>query len=45
MAALYNYKLFVEDRSRGVHNATYTIQVLYDALKSLDPRFDDSLRP
>jgi len=45
MAALYNYKLVVEDRSRGVHNATYTIQVLYDALKALDSRFDDSLRP
>jgi len=45
MAALYNYKLVVEDRSRGVHNATYTIQVLYDALKALDPKYDDSLRP
>ncbi len=45
MAALYNFKLFVEDRSRGVHNATYTIQVLYDTLKALDPRLDDSLRP
>lgn len=45
MAALYNYKLFLEDRSDGVHNTTYTIQVLYDALKALDPSFDDSLRP
>jgi hypothetical protein len=45
MAALYNYKLIVEDRSRGVHNATYTIQVLYDTLKALDPKYDDSLRP
>jgi hypothetical protein len=45
MGALYNYKLFVEDRSKGVHNATYTIQVLYDTLKALDPRWDDSLRP
>jgi len=35
----------VEDRSRGVHNATYTIQVLYDTLKALDPKYDDSLRP
>jgi hypothetical protein len=45
MGALWNYKLIVEDRSRGVHNATYTIQVLYDTLKALDPRLDDSLRP
>jgi len=45
IGALWNFKLFVEDRSRGVHNATYTIQVLYDSLKALDPRLDDSLRP
>ncbi|UCF98818.1 MAG: hypothetical protein JSV89_04595 [Spirochaetaceae bacterium] len=45
IGALWNYKLIVEDRSRGVHNATYTIQVLYDTLKALDPRLDDSLRP
>ena len=38
-------KLIVEDRSRGVHNATYTLQVLYDTLKALDRRLDDSLRP
>ena len=45
IAALYNYKLFLEDRSNGVHNANYTIQVLYDSLKSLDPGFNESLRP
>ena len=45
MAALYNYKLIVEDRSRGVHNLTYTLQVLYDTLKVLDPGFDAALRP
>jgi hypothetical protein len=45
MGALWNYKLIIEDRSLGVHNATYTIQVLYDTLKSLDPGLDDSLRP
>ena len=45
MAALYNYKMFLEDRSDGVHNATYTIQILYDSLKALDPSLDDSLRP
>jgi hypothetical protein len=45
MAALYNYKLIVEDRSRGVHNTVYTVQLLYDSLKALDPRLNDSLRP
>jgi hypothetical protein len=45
MAALYNYKLIVEDRSHGVHNTAYTIQLLYDSLKALDPKLDDSLRP
>jgi hypothetical protein len=45
MAALYNFKLILEDRSLGVHNLTYTIQVLYDSLQALDSRFDDSLRP
>jgi hypothetical protein len=45
MAALYNYKFILEDRSKGVHNSTYTIQVLYDSLKALDSRLDDSKRP
>jgi len=45
VAALYNFKLILEDRSLGVHNLTYTIQVLYDSLTALDSRFDDSLRP
>jgi cytochrome c5 len=45
VAALWNYKFVLEDRSRGVHNATYTLQVLYDTLKALNPGFDVSLRP
>lgn len=45
IGALWNYKMTLEDRSRGVHNTTYTIQVLYDTLKSLNPRLNDSLRP
>jgi hypothetical protein len=44
MAALYNYKFVLEDRSRGMHNAPYTIQILYDSLKALDPGFDTSAR-
>jgi hypothetical protein len=45
IGALWNYKLIVEDRSLGVHNLTYTVQVLYDTLKALDPGLNDSLRP
>ena len=45
MAALYNYTFFVEDRSRGIHNPLYSIQILYDTIKSLDPAFDVSYRP
>ena len=44
MAALYNYKYVLEDRSRGMHNAPYTIQILYDSLETLDPGFDTSKR-
>ena len=45
VAALYNYKFVLEDRSRGVHNATYTFQILYDTIAVLDPSFDASRRP
>jgi len=45
IGALYNYKMILEDRSLGVHNSTYTIQVLYDSLSALDSRFDASGRP
>ena len=45
MGALYNYKMFLEDRSKGVHNAVYTIQILYDSLNALDPTLDNSRRP
>ena len=45
VAALYNYKFVLEDRSNGVHNTTYAVQVLMDSLKALDKNFDDSKRP
>jgi cytochrome c551/c552 len=45
IAALYNYKLILEDRSLGVHNATYTIQVLYDTIESLTGMDTSSRRP
>lgn len=44
VAALYNYKFVAEDRSRGIHNAPYAIQILYDSIQSLDPGFDTSKR-
>ena len=45
MGALYNYKMILEDRSLGVHNATYVLQVLYDSLQAVDLKFDVSKRP
>lgn len=45
VAALYNYKFVLEDRSNGVHNMTYAVQLLMDSLKALDKNFDDSKRP
>lgn len=42
--ALYNYKYVLEDRSRGIHNGPYTIQILYDTIETLDPDFDISNR-
>lgn len=45
MAALFNYKFVLEDRSYGLHNITYTVQVLYDTIASLDTDFDVSMRP
>jgi hypothetical protein len=45
VAALYNYKFILEDRSKGIHNTNYTIQVLYDTIEALDSSFDTALRP
>jgi len=45
VAALYNYKFVQEDRSRGIHNSKYAVQILMDSIKALDPKFDDSARP
>jgi hypothetical protein len=44
VAALFNYKMIVEDRSLGVHNAKYTIQVLYDSIEALRPGSGTSAR-
>lgn len=45
VAALYNYKFVSEDRSKGVHNLTYAVELLMDSLKSLDKNFNDAARP
>lgn len=45
MAALYNYKLIEEDRSLGVHNGVYIVQILMDSIEALNPSFDTSNRP
>jgi hypothetical protein len=45
VAALYNYKFVQEDRSKGIHNTTYAVQLLMDSIKALDKNFDDSKRP
>jgi hypothetical protein len=45
IGTLYDYKMILEDRSKGIHNAIYTIQILYDSLKAVDPNFDVSRRP
>jgi hypothetical protein len=45
VGALYNYKFVQEDRSKGIHNTTYAVQLLMDAVKALDKSFDDSKRP
>jgi hypothetical protein len=45
VAALYNYKFVLEDRSRGIHNTRYAVQLLMDSIKAMDKNFDDSRRP
>ena len=45
VAALYDYKFVQEDRSNGIHNTTYAVQLLMDSIKALDKTFDDSKRP
>ena len=45
MGALYNYKFILEDRSDGIHNTKYVVQLLTDSIKALDSGFNDSKRP
>lgn len=45
LGAYANLMYVVEDKSLGVHNATYAIELLMDSIKAIDPTFDVSNRP
>lgn len=45
LGAYANFLYVVEDKSLGVHNATYALQLLFDSIQALDPKFDVSKRP
>lgn len=45
LGALYNYKMVLEDKSLGVHNTRYAVELLYDSLQALDPAFNVTARP
>jgi cytochrome c553 len=45
LGAYANLLYVIEDKSIGVHNATYTVQLLMDSIQAIDPKFDVSNRP
>jgi len=45
LGAYANLLYAIEDKSLGVHNATYAIELLMDSIQAIDPSFDMSLRP
>jgi mono/diheme cytochrome c family protein len=45
VAAVWNYKFVEEDRSIGVHNTKYAVQLLMDTVGHFDSSFDMSNRP
>jgi len=45
VGAYQNYLFVLEDKSVGVHNTTYAIELLMDSIKAIDPTFDVSKRP
>lgn len=45
IGAYANFLYVIEDKSLGIHNTTYAIQLLYDSIQALDPKFDVSKRP
>ena len=45
LGAYANLLYVIEDKSLGVHNATYAIELLMDSIQAIDPTFDVSNRP
>jgi len=45
LGAYANLLYVIEDKSLGVHNSTYAIELLMDSIQSIDPAFDVSKRP
>jgi hypothetical protein len=44
-AAIWNYRFIEEDRSFGIHNTKYAVQLLMDTIGYFDSSFDMSTRP
>lgn len=45
VGAVWNYKFIEEDRSLGIHNTRYAVQLLMDTIGYFDSSFDVSARP
>ena len=45
VGAVWNYKFIEEDRSLGIHNTKYAVQLLMDTIGHFDSSFDMSTRP
>ncbi len=45
IGAVWNYKFIEEDRSLGIHNTRYAVQLLMDTIEYFDSSFDVSARP
>jgi hypothetical protein len=43
--AVWNYRYIEEDRSFGIHNTNYAVQLLMDTISLFDSTFDMSTRP
>jgi hypothetical protein len=45
VGAVWNFKYIEEDRSLGIHNPKYAIQLLMDSIKAVNPSFNATKRP
>ncbi len=45
LGAYANLMYVIEDKSLGVHNTVYTIELLMDSIKAIDPAYDTANRP